>query len=131
MSLAVATRLLTVPTGPSDRVKTIAVIIGVFTLVYRWGLRRKEDWTGLEPPHNLVDALYFSATVFSTHCTRHACRPGAIPTSFGKHYCIETCLCTVGACAAASVGFGDISPKSSRAKLTVRTGNYNHIHDHD
>lgn len=65
MSMAVATRLLTARSGPSDRVKTIALIIGAFTLIYRWGLRRKEDWTGLEPPHKLIDSLYFSATVFS------------------------------------------------------------------
>lgn len=64
-SLAVATRLLRVPSGPSDRVKTIALIIGTFTLIYRWCLCRKEDWAGLEPPHKLVDSLYFSATVFS------------------------------------------------------------------
>ena len=69
MSLAVATRLLTIPSGPSDRVKTISLIIGAFTLIYRWGLRRKEDWTGLEPPHTLIDSLYFSATVFSAPCT--------------------------------------------------------------
>lgn len=69
MSLAVVTRLLTVPPGSSDRVRTIALIIGAFTLIYRWSLRRKEDWNGIEPPHKLVDSLYFSATVFSAPST--------------------------------------------------------------
>ena len=64
-SLATAARLLTIPDGPSSRVRTIALIIGAFTLVYRYCLRAKGDWNGLEPPHKLIDSLYFSATVFS------------------------------------------------------------------
>ena len=74
MSLAVvATRLLAPPSGKSERVRTIALVIGAFTLIYRWYLRRKDDWN-LEPPHSLVDSLYFSATVFS-ECGTHAPSP--------------------------------------------------------
>ena len=115
-SLATAARLLTIPDGPSSRVRTIALIIGAFTLVYRYCLRAKGDWNGLEPPHKLIDSLYFSATVFSappasprppfsSRCGRPSARPQPRLSPRWSR--------------AASVGFGDISPKSSRAKLTV------------
>ena len=118
-SLATAARLLTIPDGPSSRVRTIALIIGAFTLVYRYCLRAKGDWNGLEPPHKLIDSLYFSATVFSAPPARP--RPPFSSSRCGKPSPRPdpARLSPRAVSRAASMGFGDISPKSSRAKLTV------------
>ena len=118
-SLATAARLLTIPEGPSSRVRTIALIIGAFTLVYRYCLRAKGDWNGLEPPHKLIDSLYFSATVFSAPPARPR-PPALLVLPLRQTLPPPPPRPTLTAVSrAASVGFGDISPKSSRAKLTV------------